>query len=193
MVRGYEVPLPASLEGLLGPGAVYAKMYLKGWEKAWVHPTTGSIIDYSKELHQYLYFDDLPDIPDIVYPSDLTSTSGFDGTLMIFDQETGTFTTMDGIKAERVLEVVSAADGVYTANDTTTVYDPLGGEIDLLSSAVQVMFNAADGTHEGMGRTGTFLFPPTGVEMEDYMIWDDGFGMELSGSRTCVFWSSAIR
>ncbi|MGA1849144.1 MAG: porin PorA family protein [Thermoplasmatota archaeon] len=186
--RGWEVPLAPSLAALLGPFANDTKMYLKGWEKAWVHPTTGGIVDYAKELRQYLYLPDLPDIPDIVYPSDLMSTSGFSGSLTLFDQTTGTFIPIDGIKAERILEVTSSNGDVLTADDTTTVYGPDGSTIDLLSSAVQVMFNATDGMNEGMGRTGHFLFPPTGVEMKDYMIWDDGFGKELTaeymGNRT---------
>jgi hypothetical protein len=178
--RGYEVPLPQSLAQLLDAGADYAKFYKKGWIKAWAHPTTGAIIDYTKVLYQYLYLDGLPEIPEIIYPSDLMSTSGFDGTLILFDQATGTFTTLDGITAERILEVVEDDGYVYTANDTTTVYDPLGMKIDLLSSEVQVMFDATDGSHAGMERTGNFLFPPTGVAMDDYMIWDDGFGKELT-------------
>ncbi len=180
--KGYEVPLPDSLASLLGPFAEDTKFYLKGWEKAWVHSTTGSIVDYAKELRQYLYLPELPPIPEIIYPSDLMSSTGFEGTIMLFDQATGTFNTLSGATAERMIEVVSDEGYVYTANETLNVYDPLGSKIDLLSSAVQVMFNATDGTHAGMGRSGNYLFPPSGVEMKDYMIWDDGFGKELTAS-----------
>ncbi|MGA1872724.1 MAG: porin PorA family protein [Thermoplasmatota archaeon] len=186
--RGWEVPLPSSLADMLGPFAEDTKMYLKGWEKAWVHPTTGAIVDYAKELHQYLYLPELPDIPEVIYPSDLMSTSGFEGSLTLFDQTTGTFIPMNGITAERTVEVVESDGYVYTADDEVNVYAPDGSSIDILGSAVQVMFNATDGSHAGMGRTGHYLFPPTGVEMKDYMIWDDGFGKVLTaeyvGNRT---------
>jgi len=176
----WEVPLPGDLATMLGPFANDTEMTLTLWEKVWVHPLTGIIVDYAKELKQYIHLPDLPAVPEIVYPSDLESTTGFEGSLVLFDQDTASFVTMNGITAVRTMEVVNADGYQLTADDTVKVYAPDGSSLDLLDSAVQVIFNATNGAHAGLGRTGSYLFPPTGVEKKDYMIWDDGFQMELT-------------
>ena len=173
----YEVPLSAEQAALLPPGST---MKLTLWEKAWVHPLTGTIVDYAKEIKQYLYFPELPEVPEIKYPSDLLSTTGFDGSVVMFDQSTGLFNSFEGITAVRTIAVVNATGYDLKANETVEVALADGTPMPMLSSAVQVIFNASTGANVGMGRTGQYLFPPTGVAMANYSVWDDGFGAELT-------------
>lgn len=176
----YEIPIPESTAASLGALAAGSTMKLTLWEKAWVHPLTGSIIDYAKEINTYLYLPDLPAVPEIMYPSDLTSTTGFDGDLVLFDQATASFVTFEGIKAERMVEVISADGDNYTTNESVTVTAADGTSLALLDSDIQVVFNARDGSHQGPGRTGQYLFSPQGAMEMNYSIWDDGFGMEVN-------------
>ena len=176
----YEIPIPASTAEALGSMAPESTMMLTLWEKAWVHPLTGSIIDYAKEIDVYLYLPELPPIPEIKYPSDLVSTTGFDGDLIIFDQATASFNSFDGISAERYIEVISEDGYDLTANETVTVLTSEGASLSMLDSAIQIVFDARDGTHTGPGRTGQYLFSPQGAGEMNYSIWDDGFGMEVN-------------
>jgi|GEM_PF-3352739 len=180
----YEVPLPPSTAAALGSLASNSTMRITLWEKAWVHPMTGEIIDYQKELKTYLYLPPLPEVPEIRYPSDLTSTTGFEGDLVLFDQDSASFMTFDGITTERFLEVISSDGYNLTAYDNITVRTAEGAPLSLLDSSVQVVFDARDGTHVGPGRSGQFLFSPQGVEARNYSIWDDGFNMELNAEYT---------
>ncbi len=176
----YEIPIPPSTAAKLGSLADNSTMMLTLWEKAWVHPLTGSIIDYAKEINTYLYLPELPDVPEIKYPSDLTSTTGFDGELVLFDQATASFMTYEGISVERYLEVVGENGYNLTSNETVTATTAEGDPIPLLNSNIQVVFDARDGTHQGMGRSGHYLFSPQGAEQRNYSIWDDGFQGEVN-------------
>jgi hypothetical protein len=176
----YEVPIPDSIAASLGSLAEQSSMKLTLWEKAWVHPLTGSIIDYAKEINTYLYLPELPEIPEIKYPSDLVSNTGFDGELILFDQGSASFVSYEGIKADRVIEVISADGYELTANESVTVTTADGGSLSLLDSKIQVVFDARDGSHQGPGRTGQYLFSPQGAGQMNYSIWDDGFGMEVN-------------
>ena len=175
----YQIPNPDALSAL--PSQIFENTTttLTLWEKAWVHPTTGTIVDYAKEINQFINLPDLPEIPEIVYPSDLQSTTGFEGSAVMFDQASSSFIPLDDLDIERNIITVSSEGYLITANETVEVTDGAGDPVPALESSIQVLFNATDGTHEGMGRTGHYLFPPTGVEPRDYMIWDDGFGKEL--------------
>ncbi len=187
----YEIDIPASTAAKLGSLAADSKMKLTLWEKAWVHPLTGSIIDYAKEINTYLYLPELPSVPEIKYPSNLNSTSGFDGDLVLFDQATASFMTFNDIKAERYIEVISASDYNLTTNETVTVTTAEGASLALLDSSIQVIFDARDGTHTGPVRTGHYLFSPQGAGQMNYSIWDDGFQMEVNaeyiGQETAAF------
>ncbi len=176
----YEVPLSAAQKAALGSLGPASKMKLTLWEKAWVHPLTGTIVDYSKEIKQYLYLPDLPAVPEIKYPSDFNSTTGFTGGVTIFDPVTATFNTFDDILAVRSLEVVEANGYLLTTNESVEVTTSTGAPLPMLNSAFQVIFNASTGAHAGPGRTGQYLFPLTGALPQNHSIWDDGFGMELN-------------
>ncbi|MBN1390217.1 MAG: DUF3068 domain-containing protein [Candidatus Thermoplasmatota archaeon] len=177
----FEMPLPDALGSMLPDDIkVGTKMTMTLWEKAWVHPLTGAVVDYEKEVTVFLTF---PELPALEYPSNSGSITGFDGDLTLFDQASGTFVNMNGITAERsILWGSPDANGTLTAEETVNVYAPGGSPIDMLGSTVQVMFDAASGEHTGMGRTGQYLFPLSGVGQEDLMVWDDGFGQELTAA-----------
>lgn len=187
----YEIPLPEDTAAALGALAADSHMKITLWEKAWVHPLTGSIIDYAKEINTYLYLPDLPEVPEVKYPSDLTSTTGFDGELVIFDEKTASFRTYEGIKAERMIEVVSSDGYDLTANESVIVTTADGTPLPMLNSEIQVVFDARDGTHTGMGRSGHYLFSLQGAMEMNYSIWDDGFGKEVNaeyiGKETDMF------
>ncbi|MBN1540322.1 MAG: DUF3068 domain-containing protein, partial [Candidatus Thermoplasmatota archaeon] len=177
----FGLPLPDTLSSLL-PENIRAgtKMTMTLWEKAWVHPLTGAVVDYEKEVTVFLTF---PELPALEYPSNSGSNTGFDGDLTIFDQATGTFVSMNGITAERTISWGAPdVNGTLTAEETVSVYAPDDSSIEMLGSTVQVMFDAATGEHTGMGRSGQYLFPLTGVGQEDLMVWDDGFGQELTAA-----------
>ncbi|MGA1821318.1 MAG: porin PorA family protein [Thermoplasmatota archaeon] len=179
--ENWTLPLPDELAaGLPKEIAENTTFELEIWEKVWVHPLSGTIVDYTKDLRYFLTLPPLPEVPEIKYPSDLVSVTGFGGTIVLFDQATGTFNTLNGATAVRTLEVTSADNYTLTASDSTEVFDPLGNPIPLLSSTVEAMFHSATGAHDGMGRTGQYLFPPTGVEMINYTMWDDGFGAQIT-------------
>ena len=176
----YEIPIPPSTAAKLGSLADNSTMMLTLWEKAWVHPLTGSIIDYAKEINTYLYLPELPEVPEIRYPSDLSSTTGFEGELVLFDQATASFMTYEGISVERYLEVIGEEGYNLTTNETVTATTAEGDPIPLLNSDIQVIFDARDGTHQGMGRSGHYLFSPQGAQPRNYSIWDDGFQKEVN-------------
>jgi len=176
----YEVPLTPAQAAALPPGTI---MKLSLWEMAWVHPLTGTIVDYAKEIEQFLYFPELQEVPTIQYPEDMESTTNFTGTVTLFDQGMYTFVEMDNISVVRNLMNVMVGDD-YRVNETVDVFDPLGFKIDLLSSETQVQIDPVTGAHTGLGRTGNYLFPPTGVGMMNYTFWDDGFETEVTAVYT---------
>jgi hypothetical protein len=176
----YEVPIPPSTAQKLGSLAEGSTMKLTLWEKAWVHPLTGSIIDYAKEINTYLYLPELPAIPEIRYPSDLNSTTIFEGDLVLFDQASASFMTYEGINARRYLETVSESGYNLTIEEMLNVTTSDGASIPLLDSQIEVVIDARNGMHVGQGRSGHYLFSPQGAEMMNYSIWDDGYGMELN-------------
>jgi len=181
MEEDFDLPLPDTLGAML-PEDIRAGtlMTITLWEKAWVHPLTGAVVDYEKEVTVFLTF---PELPALEYPSNSGSITGFDGDLKIFDQVTGTFVSMNGVTAERTISWGAPdANGTLTAEDTVSVYAPDGSSVDMLGSTVQVMFDAATGENSGSGRTGQYLFPLSGVGQEDLMVWDDGFGKELTAA-----------
>ncbi|MFW3145478.1 MAG: porin PorA family protein [Thermoplasmatota archaeon] len=168
---------PALLTALPEDIKAGTEMSMTLWERAWVHPISGAVVDYQKEVTVFLSF---PELPKVEYPENYGSETGFDGDLTLFDQATGTFVSMAGISAERTVSWGSADNGTLTAEDTVSVYAPDGSPIDLLGSTITAMFDQATGEHTGMGRTGQYVFPPTGVSQENISIWDDGFQMELN-------------
>ncbi len=176
----YEIPLPESLKtslGALGPGS---RMTISLWEKAWVHPLSGTIVDFEKEIQQFLYLPPLPEIPEVVYPSDLDSTTVFNGSVTIFDPATSSFNSFPQVTVERNIAVTNSSGYDLTATETVTATAAGGIPLDALGSTVPVIFNSKTGEHSGLGRNGTYLFPLTGMEKTDYKIWDDGFGKQLT-------------
>lgn len=176
----YTIPLTSEQAAALPPNS---SMTISLWEKAWVHPMTGTIVDFAKEIIQYLYLPVLPPIPPVKYPDDLNSTTHFTGSLRMFDQATYSFMDLDNITAVRNL-LGSPYDGSLNITETVDVFDPLGFRIDLLSSNIDVEIDPVTGMHKGVGRTGHYLFPITGVEPINYTFWDDGFGKEVTAAYT---------
>jgi hypothetical protein len=100
----YPIPNPDILaESLPEDILATTTTTLNVWEKAWVHPLTGTIVDYAKEVRQFIHLGDLPEIPRVVYPSDLNSTTEFHGTAILFDPSTGTFNEIGDLEVEMCL------------------------------------------------------------------------------------------
>ncbi|MDG6223975.1 MAG: porin PorA family protein [Candidatus Thermoplasmatota archaeon] len=176
----YSIPLTPEQAAGLPPNS---SMTLSLWEKAWVHPMTGTIVDFAKEIRQYLFLPVLPPIPPVKYPDDLNSTTSFSGSLRMFDQAAYSFMELENITAVRNL-LGSPYGGSLNITETIDVFDPLGFRIDLLSSHIDVEIDPVTGMHKGVGRTGHYLFPITGVEPINYTFWDDGFGKEVTAAYT---------
>jgi len=181
----YYIPLPQSLIddfnangiGFLVSGT---KMRIELWERAWVHPSTGTIVDYAKEIKQYLELPELTTVlPNVVYPPDFTSTTGFEGNVVMFSMETGQFVPIDGIKAERTITVTNTSGTLRTATEEVQVTTSGGTPLPDLGSVMEVIFNSTTAAHEGNERTGQYLFPPTGVLMQNYSLWEEGYQREV--------------
>ncbi len=172
-----EVPLSPAMEAALPPGTVQK---VTMWEKAWTHPTSGIIVDYQKHVTVRFEVPDFGEMPEIKYPSDFNSTTGFIGSAMMFDPATGALVDLGGITVEREIVTTMEDDGNLSVDDTTNVYDGAGNPVPALSSMVNVIFDAFTGEHADGVRSGQYMFPLTGVGEEDLMIWDDGFQMELT-------------
>jgi hypothetical protein len=176
----YTVPLSAAQAAALPQGS-YMKLSL--WEKAWVHPETGTIVDYSKEIIQYLYLGPLPAVPEVKYPDDLNSTTRFVGNLKMFNAATYSFDEMVNVSAIREL-IGSPYDDKLNITETVDVFDSDGFLIGILGSNITVQIDPATGAHSTVERSGQYLFPPTGVQKINYTFWDEGFGMEVTAVYT---------
>ena len=171
----FEVPLSPAQQQMLPMPGVVQKVTM--WEKAWTHPISGIIVDYQKKVTVRL---EVPDAPDLKYPSNFNSTSGFAGSAIMFDPATGQFVDLGGITVEREIMTTLEENGTLSVDDTTNVYDGAGNMVPALSSMVTVMFDAFTGEHADGMRSGQYMFPLSGVAEEDLQIWDDGFQMEVT-------------
>ncbi|MGC9307744.1 MAG: porin PorA family protein, partial [Thermoplasmatota archaeon] len=153
------------------------EMFYEGEQSAWVHPETGTIIDYDKHIRQYLVFPDLNRMP-----SDLDTTARLSGTIAMFNLSNAAsedpYDRWNAQVEQHVWVDEASSDDMYMVCSETIARDTSG---HLLPSDFQAY--SIDGVDPDTmqydphfsNKSGGLTFP-IGIEPRDYELWNSDIG-----------------
>jgi hypothetical protein len=168
-----EICIGPGIEGT-PPGT---QMFYEGEQSAWVHPETGTIVDYDKHFRQYLEFPDLNRMP-----SNLDTTARLSGTIAMFNLSNAAsddpYDRWNARVQQHVWVEDAPSDTTYMVGSETIARDASG---DLLPADFQA--SSIDGVSPDTMRydphfsnkSGRLTFP-IGIEPRDYELWNSDIG-----------------